>query len=136
MLFRSDKEFVCLENAISNFNLQRRTNLVSLKESERRQERDVEEKRRLACDSDKVNEKIGNKVDDGQGSSTTGQRAKRDDGLQPDERNLMTELALEKSRKNAKDILLNETGHILSDEIDLLQRNARFLAGNIAPSIR
>ena len=58
----------------------------------------------------------------GQGS------ALRDDGLQADERNLANELAAEKVRKNAKDVLLDEAVHILSDEVGVLNTGARVAA--------
>ena len=58
--------------------------------------------------------------------------ALRDDGLQADERNLANELAAEKARKNAKDVLLNEAVHILSDEVGVLKTSAR-LAARVKP---
>ena len=45
--------------------------------------------------------------------------ASRDDGLQPEERNLVSELAAEKERKNAKDFFLLEAARILGDEAGL-----------------
>lgn len=42
-----------------------------------------------------------------------------DDGLQANERSLSDEIALENARKNAKDVLLNETAAILADAADL-----------------
>lgn len=130
---KSDKDFVCLENAISSFNFRRKKNLVSLNESNRRKERDAEEARRKSCDGENVAAEAGKKPADGQ-NPPADQRVRRDDGLLPDERNLATELAIEKSGKNAKDVLLNEAGHILSDEIAVIQRNARFLTGKITAS--
>jgi carboxyl-terminal processing protease len=58
--------------------------------------------------------------------------ALRDDGLQAGERNLANELAAEKVRKNAKDVLLNEAVHILSDEVGVLITGAR-LAIRVKP---
>jgi carboxyl-terminal processing protease len=49
----------------------------------------------------------------------------QDDGLQADERNFASELALEKAAKNAKDVLLQETAHILADETALLKTDTR-----------
>ena len=49
----------------------------------------------------------------------------QDDGLQADERNLVSELAAEKAAKNAKDVLLQETAHILADETNLLKTDTR-----------
>jgi carboxyl-terminal processing protease len=42
-----------------------------------------------------------------------------DDGLQANERSLSADIAIEKARKNAKDVLLNEAASILADEADL-----------------
>ena len=126
---KSDKGFICLRESISNFNLQRKKNLVSLNESERRKERDVEEARLASCEAGK---------DEGTNTDEVAQDAGNkgpvlDDGLQANERSLDNEQAAEKSGKNAKDVLLDEAAHILGDEVDLLQRNARFLAGAVPP---
>ena len=48
----------------------------------------------------------------------------QDDGLQANERNLSDDLAMEKARKDRKDIILNEAARILSDEISMLNSNA------------
>ena len=48
------------------------------------------------------------------------------------ERNLSADLAIENANKNAKDILLNEAAHVLSDEVGLLKINAR-LADSKSP---
>lgn len=48
-------------------------------------------------------------------------RARSDDGLQVNERNLAHELASEKAQKDAKDVLLLEAVHILSDEVAVLR---------------
>jgi carboxyl-terminal processing protease len=45
----------------------------------------------------------------------------QDDGLQSNERNINDDLAIEKAQNDAKDVLLDESAHILSDEIDLLK---------------
>ncbi|MBR7551507.1 hypothetical protein KC220_23490, partial [Mycobacterium tuberculosis] len=44
----------------------------------------------------------------------------QDDGLQANERSLSADIAIEKARKSAKDVLLDEAAHILGDEADLL----------------
>jgi carboxyl-terminal processing protease len=58
--------------------------------------------------------------------------ASRDDGLQAGERNLAIQLAAEKARKNAKDVLLNEAVQILGDEVGVLKTGAR-LATRVKP---
>ena len=44
------------------------------------------------------------------------------------ERNLSADLAIENANKSAKDILLNEAAHVLSDEVGLLKANSRLEA--------
>lgn len=56
--------------------------------------------------------------------------ALQDDGLQSGERSLADELAAEKMRKGAKDALLNEAAHILSDQAGLLKAGAGLAARN------
>ncbi len=51
-----------------------------------------------------------------------------DDGLQSNERNISADLAIEKARKDVKDVLLNEAAHILSDEVGLLTANSSLAA--------
>jgi len=55
-----------------------------------------------------------------------------DDGLQPGERSLKIDLAREKAAKNAKDTELDETAHILADEVDLIRGNNK-LAAEVLP---
>ena len=55
-----------------------------------------------------------------------------DDGLQPGERSLQSDLAQEKAAKNAKDPELDETAHILADEVDLIRGNTK-LAAEVLP---
>jgi carboxyl-terminal processing protease len=47
------------------------------------------------------------------------------------ERNLSAELAIEDANKNAKDILLNEAAHILSDEVGLMKSDAKLASSNL-----
>jgi carboxyl-terminal processing protease len=44
-----------------------------------------------------------------------------DDGLQSNERSLSADLAMEKARKNAKDVLANEAAAVVADEVNLLE---------------
>lgn len=55
-----------------------------------------------------------------------------DDGLQPGERSLKSDLAREAAAKNAKDTELDETAHILADELDLIHANNK-LASEVLP---
>ncbi len=56
-------------------------------------------------------------------SAEAGSHALQDDGMLSSERDISAELAIENANKDAKDILLNESAHILSDEAGLLKSN-------------
>ena len=55
-----------------------------------------------------------------------------DDGLQPDERSIKTDLADEKARKAEKDVVLHEAANILADEVNLLRSDTQ-LAARVLP---
>ncbi len=114
-----DTDFQYLTKEIAEANEQRKKNLISLNEADRRKERELQEARIKSHGSSKL--AVANSIAD-----------RQDDGLQSNERNLAADLALEKAQKNSKDVLLNEAVHILSDEVDLLQKNPKF-AVNILP---
>jgi carboxyl-terminal processing protease len=118
-----DKDFKYLLEDIAEFNSQRKKEKISLNEAERRKERDSQDAREKLRDKDKKT---------GKGSDSAGNATLQDDGLQPDERNIAADLAIEKARKSTKDVLLNEAVHILSDEVGLLKTNAR-LAASVLP---
>lgn len=111
-----DKEFKYLKEDIAEFNAQRKKNLISLNEAERRKEREQQEARAAARE----------KTDDANGASK--KASMQDDGLQANERNLDSDLALEKERKNSKDILLNEAANILSDHVKMIKSDPKLAA--------
>lgn len=119
-----DKDFRYLQEDIAKFNAQRKKNLISLNEAERRKEREAQE----ALVKLREKDKGANSTE----SAEARLPAFQDDGLQSNERNLYTDLAIEKAKKNAKDVLLDEAVHILSDEVGLLKTNPR-LAASILP---
>ena len=126
-----DKGFQSLREDIAEVDTQRKKNLISLNEAERRKEREAQEARVLS--REKVSETDnGGKATDKK-ALMANNAAFEDDGLQSNERNLSTDLAIERARKNAKDVLLNEAVHILSDEVGLLKGNAR-LAATVLPN--
>ncbi len=127
-----DKDFKYLEEDIAEFNIQRKKNQISLNEVERRKEREVQEAREKLRKKDSGAEKSAKSTD--KGSTTSKTLPFQDDGLQSNERNLDADLAIEKANKDAKDILLNEAAHILSDEVDLLAANPN-LAASILPKV-
>jgi len=109
-----DKDFKYLQEDIAQFNALRQKNLISLNETERRKEREVQEAR------DKSRETSAGKA-----NSIANKHALQDDGMLSSERDLSADLAIEDANKNAKDVLLNEAAHVLSDEVALLKSNAR-----------
>ena len=125
-----DKDFKALREDIAEFNTQRKKNLISLNETDRRKERAVQEARILAREKNDAAEKGGNSAD--KEALVDDSAAFEDDGLQSNERNLAADLAIEKARKNAKDVLLNEAVHILGDEVGLLKADPK-LASTVLP---
>lgn len=117
-----NKGFGCLIEGIAEFERQQKKGRITLNEAERRQERSAEEERMAACDTrDETGAKAlvhGGAV----GKLQAARRGiRRDDGLLADERNLVADLAEEKERKAAKDILLEEASNILGDVVGLLK---------------
>ena len=129
---KKDSDFQYLQDDIAEFKLQRQKNLISLNETVRRKERDAQEERLKLRESrrDAGRGSLENAIDKAAAPANGG--ARQDDGLQADERNLANELAAEKARKNAKDVLLNEAVHILGDEVGILKTNAS-LAAQVRP---
>lgn len=101
------QDFKYLREDIAEVEKLRKKNLISLNEAERRKERKEQEARDKAR---AVDDKF------------------QDDGMLSSERKISDELALEKARKSAKDILLNEAAHIVSDEAVLLMKPAGMVA--------
>lgn len=117
---KRDRDFQLLQEDLAEIARLRKKNLLSLNEAERRQERDAQEARNAARESAKKTGKGGDAAD---------KNTFRDDGLLAEERPLAKDLARSKERKNARDTLLNEAAHILSDELGL-QKSAPRLAAN------
>jgi carboxyl-terminal processing protease len=109
---RKDGSFQCFEEAVAEAKQLRAKNEITLNEAERRRERSSQDARLAACDDE-----AGAKSN----ATPTPAQANRDDGLQANERSLAAEIADEKLRKNAKDVLLDAAAHILGDEVGLLQ---------------
>ncbi|HTD03521.1 carboxy terminal-processing peptidase [Undibacterium sp.] len=114
-----EKDFQYLLQDVAEAKALRKKNMISLNEAERRKERDVQE----------AKTKLRDKANGGKDKS-----GQQDDGLQANERNLAADLAAEKARKDAKDVILNEAANVLSDEVDLLKTN-RKLAARVLPGM-
>ncbi len=120
-----DKEYKLLLEDIAEVNAQRKKSLISLNEAERRKERDRLEARAKAREDAALA---------ASGKASSPARSRRDDGLQFNERSLADELADEKARKDARDVLLAETGQVMCDETALLKGNAK-LAARVLPGV-
>lgn len=127
-----DKDFQYLKDDINEFKIQRNKNLISLNETKRRQEREAQEARLSSREKISDTDKKANPSD--KKMSPSKNEALQDDGLQSNERNISSDLAMEKVRKDSKDILLNEAADILSDEVNLLKANAK-LAASVLPKM-
>lgn len=127
-----DKDFQYLKEDINEYKTLAAKNLISLNEASRRKEREAQELRltlrEKASDTD-LKTKPLDKI-----SASTKKIVMQDDGLQANERNLSSDLEMEKLNKNTKDILLNEAANILSDEVSLLKSNPTF-AASASPKI-
>lgn len=113
---KNDKDFQYLQEDIAEATRRRTTNRVSLNEAARRKELNAEEARLAAREAGKDPAAVA-AAGAAAGSSARTPNRFRDDGLQADERNLVTELAAEKARKEAKDALLNEAIQIVRDQV-------------------
>jgi len=119
-----------LKDDMAEITAQRKKNSVSLNEAERRQERDAAESK--LASREKLRNATKSTLQETAGEKTNVQvkTLTQDDGLQADERKLSSELSAENKRKNAKDVLLDEAAHILSDEVGLLKLESRVAARN------
>ncbi|MFZ2541448.1 MAG: carboxy terminal-processing peptidase, partial [Gallionella sp.] len=120
-----DLDFQYLREDIAEFNTLRQKNLISLNEVERRKERIAKEAR------EKLREKSRGNNESGKASAIASSHALQDDGMLSSERNLSADLAIENANKNAKDILLSEAVHILSDGVGLLKSDSRLTASSL-----
>jgi len=151
-----DKDFQYLAEDIALVKKQRKENSISLNETVRRKEREQQEARAKLREAlllantpgaddpilvpdprDALNKAISAKPANGKGATVPKVAAvkgalRSDDGLQGAERTLAAELEAEKAAKAAKDVLLNEAVHILSDEVGLLKTDTR-MASRVLP---
>jgi carboxyl-terminal processing protease len=116
-----DADFKYLQEDIAEFNSQRKSEQISLNEAERRKEREAQEERIKNREKDKTTGKADIEF--------------QDDGLQSNERNLAADIAREKSREDAKDIFLTEAANILSDEVGLLNTDAKLAASVLQKAV-
>ena len=60
------------------------------------------------------------------------QAPSQDDGLQPDERGIQSDIKREQAAKEKRDVVLDEAAHILADEIALIRTDTK-LAARVLP---
>ncbi len=129
-----DKDFQYLKEDIVQANALRKKNLISLNEADRRKEREAQEARTKLREKSTATDAAKPLDPNAASKEASKSTSLEDDGLQSNERNLATDIALEKARKNAKDILLNEAVNILSDEVGLLKTDAKLAAAVLPKS--
>ncbi len=98
MRVQNDPEFQDFVKDVADLKAQREKPDISLNEAERRKELTAEENRLKS-----------------RGQFNDGVDVVKDDGLQSDERSLNADMAIDKARKSAKDILQNEAASIVAD---------------------
>ena len=114
-------EFQFLKEDIAEYLQRKADTSLSLNERDRRNERDARELKLKAREKLRAESKAQDKAQLGKATDDV----RQDDGLQSNERSLSEELAAEKLRKLAPDIVLSEAAHILSDGLGLIQSSSR-----------
>jgi carboxyl-terminal processing protease len=118
---KNDKAFQALREDAAEVALIRKKNLLSLNETERRKEREAQEAKLAAREKWKAAGAGDRDLAQGKQLGSDAKKDFSDDGLQANERNLKADLAAEKARKDAKDVLLIEAANIVSDQAALLR---------------
>ncbi|WP_411905643.1 carboxy terminal-processing peptidase [Rhizobium mayense] len=108
---KDDPEYQRFVEDVITLKEQRDKKVISLNETERRNE--------LTAQANRIKAR---------GQANDGIDTGEDDGLQANERSLSADIAIEKARKNAKDILQNEAASIVADEADLQTGTSRAAA--------
>jgi carboxyl-terminal processing protease len=122
MRVSKNKEFQFLLDDIKEFTSLREKKFISLNEIERKKERDTREDKVKNREKLRLQDKLAT---NDKAEKVSEKPTSQDDGLQANERSLSSELAAEKARKEAKDVLLDEAAYILGDAVDLLRSNQK-----------
>lgn len=128
---KADKDFQYLQEDFIELKVQQKKNTISLNEAERRREQQAREAR-LAAREPRNTVAAGKENVAGKPPAPRAGIAFRDDGLQAGERNIVSELAAEKERKNARDFYLLEAAQILGDATRM-QNSRNTLASQVKP---
>ena len=125
------REVKYLKEDIALYKAQRKKQEISLNEAVRRKEREVREARVAERKSEDLKAAGSPKLAlVPKSEKPTADDALSDDGLEPQERSLAQNEADEQAQKKAKDFLLIEATHILSDAIGLSMTNPRVAAND------
>ncbi|GAA0716383.1 carboxy terminal-processing peptidase [Dokdonella soli] len=155
-------EWQNLQSDLADMRKLRDEKTVSLNEQVRRKERDEQEAKRKARElasgdatpaADPASKTLQKINDDAKGNASARRRAtvgadaqaadaktppvakdasSEDDGLQPDERSISSDLKREQDAKSKRDVVLDEAAHILADEIGLIRTDTK-LAARVLP---
>jgi carboxyl-terminal processing protease len=118
---KADTEMQLLFERIAKSKRIRDNNAISLNETDRRAER--KEQDALLPSKKPINHASSSISDEATDEA-------RDDGLQPDERSIAKANSSDKARKSAKDVLLLEAVHVLSDAVTLTSINSQLAESN------
>jgi len=113
-------DFQSLLEEISKRKLQGDGHVISLNESIRRKERDMQKAKLDSFEGDALEQSKSADTAEKEKIAASKMPGQQESDLQVDERMFLDELAEEKKQKDAKDVLLIESAHILSDEVELL----------------
>ncbi|PRC95162.1 carboxy terminal-processing peptidase [Solimicrobium silvestre] len=114
-----DKAFQDLQEDITEFKTQRKKNLISLNEDERRKEREAQKAKVKLRKNELAKTKSGNSSE--KDAAGTDASTRQDDGLLATERNFTNDKDADKKDSADKDVLLKEAAHIIDDEASLLR---------------
>ena len=127
----TDQAFKYLNEDIAEYKLQRKKGEISLNETVRRKERETRTALLAARKAEEAKVKGGKAVVSAAKTSLKAvETADAEDGLEPDERSLPKDAAQAQAEKEAKDILLIEAAHILSDAVGIVGSGPRVAAND------
>ena len=143
-----EKPWLAYEADVADARKMRAETSISLNEKARRAERDEQEAKRkqrhpeLAEASNRksstdlqmlvAGHSAHGKMVEKELNDSKGVDPNRDDGLQPDERSIQSDLSDERARKAEQDVVLHEAANILADEVNLLRSDTK-LAARVLP---
>ena len=130
----ADQAFKFLEDDIAQYKIQRKKGEISLNEAVRRKERAARTALLAARKAAEEPKTKGNKtvvsVKSDAKQMDVDAEDEAEDGLQADERGLAKDATVDQAKKDAKDILLMEAAHVLSDAVGIANGAPRVAAND------